>query len=874
MNSQPVVQMRHATSHIPSGLPPNLDADSRPRASGRVTRRTAPSLGKGPSGALQSPPPSPPGEAAAPLDKKMDAIEERLSRKFELTNTTLAMKVAENAKAQKSAARARLMRAGAKVIAGTGAGVQKSEAEVKEDERQLKLKGRGVVKVHLHCGHNLRAMDDTNKDGKKDTSDPYCTLSMHDTKHRGKTIQKTINPRWEQDFEFRGETEGDIAGEATLTLRELLEAPLELNVMDEDRFMGRDDLAKNEHLGMAVLDLCDLMTTSDFKQEMRTRVELDTQGSVELTIKWELEHAFNPLARELKGRGVVRVHVHGGRGIKPGDDTTGDGKKDSSDPYLRLFLGEKSFRTETKLKTLNPRWDELYEFDGLDVIYASARQTIGDLLCTNLELECYDEDKAMGFGMLASDPLLGTATVNLKPFMYIKEGQLKVPLSTQGHVNLTVSWEVEEEYISEVENDESDEDVIGEIFGRKKQPEGGGETSPAEAAKVPSAKAAPAAPAGPDMLSLSIAISILVKFILFDLVGFFQVNSSLTSSMPELEFPPEFSEMSRSISSAFNLDFVTETGESNCSLGSNHCFRIMVMMLTLLGFQLAFPAGYALAKLLENQGKISRKRLETLVDRSIHGNAIVMMALHPPIAKKLVGLVECSMYNDVPVLANFKDIECGSGSCTAVAAVFICLYTLGVPLYVYLSLRAYLSPAAKQRYQGNPILARYRARIGFICGKYEANFWYYELYEMCRKTGLMAVTSFIQKGSYSQLFAKILISGFFFVVLVRCTPFNSERLDLLVSTGQFCSLATLFMMLMMKIGFFVEEGIPVDVMNSVLMFIMFFPLFVAVYIISAAIHEAFAAHFKKVVWPKWKAAVKTILGKAWKVFDAQTKYAY
>ena len=88
------------------------------------------------------------------------------------------------------------------------------------------------------------------------------------------------------------------------------------------------------------------------------------------------------------------------------------------------------------------------------------------------------------------------------------------------------------------------------------------------------------------------------------------------------------------------------------------------------------------------------------------------------------------------------------------------------------------------------------------------------------------------------------------------------------------SLATLFMMLMMKIGFFVEEGIPVDVMNSVLMFIMFFPLFVAVYIISAAIHEAFAAHFKKVVWPKWKAAVKTILGKAWKVFDAQTKYAY
>ena len=77
---------------------------------------------------------------------------------------------------------------------------------------------------------------------------------------------------------------------------------------------------------------------------------------------------------------------------------------------------------------------------------------------------------------------------------------------------------------------------------------------------------------------------------------------------------------------------------------------------------------------------------------------------------------------------------------------------------------------------------------------------------MTRKTGLMAVTSFIRKGSYAQLFAKMLISGFFLVLLVRCSPFNSKRLFLLVSVGQFCSLATLFFMLMMKIGFFEEEG--------------------------------------------------------------------
>ena len=125
--------------------------------------------------------------------------------------------------------------------------------------------------------------------------------------------------------------------------------------------------------------------------------------------------------------------------------------------------------------------------------------------------------------------------------------------------------------------------------------------------------------------------------------------------MPDISFPPEFSRMSDSLSGAFNLDFVTETGapngsnplnptptshqtqllgpdldltplrpragEANCSLGSNHCYRIMVLMFSLLGFQLAAPAAYALARWMHTMEIVSKKRLETLVDRSIHGNA-------------------------------------------------------------------------------------------------------------------------------------------------------------------------------------------------------------------------------------------------------------
>ena len=41
--------------------------------------------------------------------------------------------------------------------------------------------------------------------------------------------------------------------------------------------------------------------------------------------------------------------------------------------------------------------------------------------------------------------------------------------------------------------------------------------------------------------------------------------------------------------------------------------------------------------------------------------------------------------------------------------------------------------------------------------------------------------------------------------------------------AQLCTLATLFFALMMKIGFFEEEGVPKDVMGQILIYIMFLP---------------------------------------------------
>ena len=103
-------------------------------------------------------------------------------------------------------------------------------------------------------------------------------------------------------------------------------------------------------------------------------------------------------------------------------------------------------------------------------------------------------------------------------------------------------------------------------------------------------------------------------------------------------------------------------------------------------------------------------------------------------------------------------------------------------------------------------------------------------------------------GSYIQLFAKLLVSLLFLAYLVKSTPFNSERLDALVCTSQFCTLATLFLTIMMKIGFFEAEGVPELLFNNLLMGFMFLPLIVAIGIIVLAFYEGLAAKCEITVW--------------------------
>uniref|UniRef100_A0A8C2ACL4 Extended synaptotagmin-3-like n=1 Tax=Cyprinus carpio TaxID=7962 RepID=A0A8C2ACL4_CYPCA len=79
-------------------------------------------------------------------------------------------------------------------------------------------------------------------------------------------------------------------------------------------------------------------------------------------------------------RGIVRVHVLEARDLVAKDTFMMGLVKGKSDPYTVLRVGNKQFKTKTIKETLNPRWNEVYEF----VIHEAPGQ--------ELELELYDED--------------------------------------------------------------------------------------------------------------------------------------------------------------------------------------------------------------------------------------------------------------------------------------------------------------------------------------------------------------------------------------------------------------------------------------------------------------------------------------------------
>ncbi|XP_060893942.1 multiple C2 and transmembrane domain-containing protein 1 isoform X4 [Labrus mixtus] len=252
---------------------------------------------------------------------------------------------------------------------------------------------RGIVSISLIEGRSLQPMDANG------LSDPYVKFRMGHQKYKSKTIPKTLNPQWREQFDFH--------------LYEEQGGYVDITVWDKDAgkkddFMGRCtidlSLLSKEHThkldlrleeGEGVLVLLVTLTASAAVSISDLSVNMldDPNERHQIMQRYNAWRSFH----NLKDVGVVQVKVIRAEGLMAADVT---GK---SDPFCVVELSNDRLQTHTVYKNLNPEWNKVFTFNVKDIHSV-------------LEVTVYDEDRDR------SADFLGKVAI---PLLNIQNGERK-----------------------------------------------------------------------------------------------------------------------------------------------------------------------------------------------------------------------------------------------------------------------------------------------------------------------------------------------------------------------------------------------------------------------------------------------------------------
>ncbi|KAJ8400042.1 hypothetical protein AAFF_G00400810 [Aldrovandia affinis] len=269
---------------------------------------------------------------------------------------------------------------------------QQPQQKLSDVHRKSQL-WRGIVSISLIEGRNLLPMD-TNG-----LSDPYVKFRLGHQKYKSKTMPKTLNPQWREQFDFH--------------LYEENGGVLEITVWDKDAgkrddFIGRSlldlsgmskehthklDLPLEEDKGMLVLLVTLTASTAVSISDLSVNILDDPLERCEILRRYSVVRSF----RNLKDVGMVQVKVIGAEGLMAADVT---GK---SDPFCVVELSNDRLQTHTVYKNLNPEWNKVFTFNVKDIHSV-------------LEVTVYDEDRDR------SADFLGKVAI---PLLKIQNGERK-----------------------------------------------------------------------------------------------------------------------------------------------------------------------------------------------------------------------------------------------------------------------------------------------------------------------------------------------------------------------------------------------------------------------------------------------------------------
>ncbi|XP_055080423.1 multiple C2 and transmembrane domain-containing protein 1 isoform X2 [Periophthalmus magnuspinnatus] len=252
---------------------------------------------------------------------------------------------------------------------------------------------RGIVSISLIEGRDLQPMDANG------LSDPYVKFRMGHQKYKSKTMPKTLNPQWREQFDFHLYQEQ--GGYVDITV-------WDKDAGKKDDFMGRCtiDLSvlSKEHThklelpleeGEGALVLLVTLTASAAVSisDLSINVLDDPHERHQILQRYSLWRSLH----NLKDVGVVQVKVIRAEGLMAADVT---GK---SDPFCVVELSNDRLQTHTVYKNLNPEWNKVFTFNVKDIHSV-------------LEVTVYDEDRDR------SADFLGKVAI---PLLNIQNGERK-----------------------------------------------------------------------------------------------------------------------------------------------------------------------------------------------------------------------------------------------------------------------------------------------------------------------------------------------------------------------------------------------------------------------------------------------------------------
>uniref|UniRef100_A0AAY4ERV1 Extended synaptotagmin-like protein 1b n=1 Tax=Denticeps clupeoides TaxID=299321 RepID=A0AAY4ERV1_9TELE len=252
---------------------------------------------------------------------------------------------------------------------------------------------------------------------------PMVQLSVQDITKESKTCWNTVTPQWEDAFTF--------------FIQNPCKQDLDIQVKDHDHVLN---------LGSLSIPLVRLLSRPELTLDQWFQLE-DSGSASRIYIKavlrvlWIDEDVvpiplspseFTESAKRPKHttpdpsfatEGVLRIHLVGGQNLVPKDNLMGGIVKGKSDPYVKISVGGKTFKSHTIKENLNPVWNELYEM------------VLTQVPGQDVNLEVFDKD-------MDKDDFMGRVKISLSDLISAQHTDQWFPLSDvkSGRVHLILEW--------------------------------------------------------------------------------------------------------------------------------------------------------------------------------------------------------------------------------------------------------------------------------------------------------------------------------------------------------------------------------------------------------------------------------------------------